>query len=197
MRGHSRGSFGTPLREPGRAFISRRELFNLTAHTQIVHIPYKSVPLALTDLFANRIQLIFDNTSSIGPHVRSGKVRALGVTSSKRSAGLPDIPTLAESGVTNYDLVVWSGLVVPAATAPATIDRLNSAVNQVLQTPEVRDKLMQLGLEMVGGSAQSFAQLIANESRKWIDVARKANIPAGMTGSARSLRQRMLHTHER
>ncbi len=152
------------------------ELFNLTAHTQIVHIPYKSVPLALTDLFANRIQLIFDNTSSIGPHVRSGKVRALGVTSSKRSAGLPDIPTLAESGVTNYDLVVWSGLVVPAATAPATIDRLNSAVNQVLQTPEVRDKLMQLGLEIVGGSAQSFAQLMANESRKWIDVARKANI---------------------
>lgn len=152
------------------------ELFNLTARTQIIHIPYKSVPVALTDLFANRIQLIFDNTSSIAPHVKSGKVRALGVTSSKRSAVFPELPTLAEAGVKDYDLVVWSGIIVPAATPAAVIEQLNGAVNRALQTREVREKLTQLGLEIVGGRSQDFAQLVSRESRKWADVARRANI---------------------
>jgi tripartite-type tricarboxylate transporter receptor subunit TctC len=154
------------------------ELFNLIARTQIVHIPYKSVPLALTDLFANRIQLIFDNTSSIAPHVKGGKVKALGVTSSKRSSVLPELPTIAEAGVKGYDLVVWSGLIAPAATPAPVIERLNGAVNQVLQKRDVRDKLTQLGLEIVGGSSQQFAQLVATESKKWADVARKAGIRA-------------------
>jgi tripartite-type tricarboxylate transporter receptor subunit TctC len=152
------------------------ELFNLIARTQIVHIPYKSVPVALTDLFANRIQLIFDNTSSIAPHVKSGKVRALGVTSSKRSAVFPELPTIAEAGVKDYDLVVWSGVIVPAATPIAIVEQLNTAVNRALQTREVREKLAQLGLEIVGGRAQDFAQLISRESRKWAEVAKRADI---------------------
>jgi tripartite-type tricarboxylate transporter receptor subunit TctC len=152
------------------------ELFNLTARTQIIHIPYKSVPVALTDLFANRIQLIFDNTSSIAPHVKSGKVRALGVTSSKRSAVFPELPTVAEAGVKDYDLVVWSGIIVPAATPAALVEQLNGAVNRALQTREVREKLTQLGLEIVGGRSEDFAQLISRESRKWADVARRAEI---------------------
>jgi tripartite-type tricarboxylate transporter receptor subunit TctC len=154
------------------------ELFNLTARTQIVHIPYKSVPLALTDLFANRIQLIFDNTSSIAPHVKAGRVRALGVTSTKRSSVLPELPTIAEGGVKGYDLVVWSGLIAPSATPAATLERLNAAVNQALQKREARDKLTQLGLEIVGGGSQQFAQLIAKESKKWAEVARQAGIRA-------------------
>ena len=152
------------------------ELFNLTARTKIVHIPYKSVPLALTDLFANRIQLIFDNTSSIAPHVKSGKVRALGVTSAKRSPVLPDLPTISEAGVKGYELVVWSGLIVPAATPSPVVERLNAATNQVLQRQEVRDRMSQLGLEIVGGSSQDFASLIARESRKWAEVANKVGI---------------------
>ncbi|HEV7390874.1 MAG TPA: tripartite tricarboxylate transporter substrate-binding protein, partial [Burkholderiales bacterium] len=119
------------------------ELFNLTARTEIVHVPYKSVPLALTDLFANRIQLIFDNMSSIGPHVKSGKVRALGVTSSKRSVVFSDLPTIAETGVKDYELVVWSGVIVSAATSAAVTERLNAGVNRALQMPQVRDKLTQ------------------------------------------------------
>ena len=154
------------------------ELFNLTAGTKIAHIPYKSVPLALTDLFANRIQLIFDNTSSIAPHVKSGKVRALGVTSSKRSSVFPEVPTIAEAGLKDYDLVVWSGLIVPTATSASTIERLNGAVNHALQTREVREKLGQLGLEIVGGRSQAFAQVIARESRRWADVAKRAGIRA-------------------
>jgi tripartite-type tricarboxylate transporter receptor subunit TctC len=154
------------------------ELFNITAGTRITHIPYKSVPLALTDLIANRIQLIFDNTSSIAPHVKSGKVRALGVTSAKRSSVFPELPTIAEGGLKEYDLVVWSGLIVPAATPAATVERLNAAVNRVLQTREVREKLTQLGLEIVGGRSQEFAQLIARESRRWADVAKRAGIRA-------------------
>lgn len=152
------------------------ELFNLTARTQIVHIPYKSVPLALTDLFANRLQLIFDNTSSIAPHIKAGQARALGVTSSKRSAVLPELPTLDEAGVKGYDLVVWSGLIAPAGTPAAALERLNAAVNQVLQKRDVRDRLALLGVEIVGGSAQQFAQLITNETRKWAGVARQAGI---------------------
>jgi len=154
------------------------ELFNITAGTRITHIPYKSVPLALTDLFANRIQLIFDNTSSIAPHVKSGKVRALGVTSAKRSSVLPELPTIAEGGLKGYDLVVWSGLIVPTATPAATVERLNTAVNGVLQTREVREKLTQLGLEIVGGRSQDFAQLIVRESRRWSDLAKRAGIRA-------------------
>ncbi len=154
------------------------ELFNITAGTKIAHIPYKSVPLALTDIFANRIQLIFDNTSSIAPHVKSGKVRALGVTSSKRSTVFPELPTIAEGGLKDYDLVVWSGVIVPAATPAATVERLNAAVNRVLQTREVRERLSQLGLEIVGGRSQEFTQLIARESRRWADVAKRAGIRA-------------------
>jgi tripartite-type tricarboxylate transporter receptor subunit TctC len=154
------------------------ELFNITAGTRIAHIPYKSVPLALTDIFANRIQLIFDNMSSIGPHVKSGKVRALGVTSSKRSTMFPELPTIAEGGLKDYDLVVWSGLIVPTATPAATVERLNAAVNRALQTREVREKLTSLGLEIVGGRSQDFGQLIARESRRWADVAKRAGIRA-------------------
>jgi tripartite-type tricarboxylate transporter receptor subunit TctC len=154
------------------------ELFNLTAGTKIAHIPYKSVPLALTDLFANRIQLIFDNTSSIAPHVKSGKVRALGATSSKRSSVFPDLPTIAEGGLKDYDLVVWSGLIAPSATSTSTLERMNGAVNRALQTREVREKLGQLGLEIVGGRSQEFAQLIARETRRWGDVAKRAGIGA-------------------
>lgn len=152
------------------------ELFNLTARTQIVHIPYKSVPLALTDLFANRLQLIFDNTSSIAPHINAGQARALAVTSAKRSAVLPDLPTLDEAGVKGYDLVVWSGLIAPASTPAATLEHLNAAVNQVLQKRDVRERLALLGLEIVGGGSQQFAQLITNESKKWAGVARLAGI---------------------
>jgi tripartite-type tricarboxylate transporter receptor subunit TctC len=161
---------------PGSSLHFAGELFNLTARTQIVHIPYKSVPLALTDLFANRVQLIFDNTSSIAPHIKAGQARALGVTSSKRSAVLPELPTLDEAGVKGYDLVVWSGLIAPAATPAAALERLNAAMNEVLQKREVRDRLAQIGLEVVGGSSQQFAQLIANETKKWAGVARKAGI---------------------
>ena len=154
------------------------ELFNLIAKTDLVHIPYKSVPLALTDLFANRIQLIFDNMSSIAPHVKAGKVRALGVTSAKRSSVFPEIPTIAEAGVKGYDLTVWSGVIVQGATPTPIAERLNAAVNQALQTPAVREKLTQLGLEIVGGPSRPFAQLIGAESAKWADVARRANIRA-------------------
>lgn len=163
---------------PGSSLHFAGELFNLTMRTQIVHIPYKSVPLALTDLFANRVQLIFDNTSSIAPHVKAGQARALGVTSLKRSTVLPELPTLHEAGVKGYDLVVWSGLIAPAGTPGAALVRLNAAVNEMLQKREVRERLAQLGLEIVGGSAQQFAQLIANESKKWAEVGRQSGIRA-------------------
>jgi len=154
------------------------ELFKLTTKTDIVHVPYRSVPLALTDLFANRVQLIFDNTSSIAPHVRGGKVRALGVTSSRRSSVFPELPTIAEAGVKDFEVVVWGGVIVPAGTPASIVARLNTGVNQVLQAGHVREKLRSLGPEIVGGTSQQFASLIAKEAAKWAEVAKKAGIKA-------------------
>lgn len=154
------------------------ELFKLTTKTDIVHVPYRSVPLALTDLFAGRVHLILDNMSSIAPHVKGGKVRALGVTSSKRSVVFPELPTIAEAGVKDFEVTVWSGVIVSAGTPAAITARLNTAVNQVLQASHVREKLGSLGLEIIGGTSQQFAMLISNEAAKWADVARKAGIKA-------------------
>lgn len=154
------------------------ELFKLLSDTDIGHVPYKSVPVALTDVMAGNVQLIFDNMSSAAPHVRGGRLRALGVTAAQRSAVLPDVPTIAEAGVSGYELVVWSGIIVPAGTPPALVERLNAAVNQVLQPGPVRDRLTSMGLSIVGGSADRFARLISSEAAKWADVAKRARIKA-------------------
>lgn len=153
------------------------ELFRMLSGARIRHVPYNSVPVAINDLIAGRISLIFDNLSSAAPHVRGGRLRGLAVTSSERSVVLPDLPTLAESGVPGYSLVVWSGLVAPAGTPTRIVDRLNAAVNTVLGMPRVRERLSQgLGLQLVGGDSKQFSRLVAAEIAKWRDVAQKAGI---------------------
>jgi tripartite-type tricarboxylate transporter receptor subunit TctC len=152
------------------------ELFNLMTGTQITHVPYASVPVALNDLFGGRVPLMFGNMSALAPHVRAGKLRALAVTSSKRSAVMPELPTVAESGLPGYAVVAWGGIMVPAATPQAIVDRLNAAVNAALQTPSVKERAAVLGLELAGGSARNFSALIQNEYVKWGNVAKKVGI---------------------
>jgi len=148
----------------------------LMTGTQITHVPYASVPVALNDLFGGRVPLMFGNMSALAPHVRAGKLRALAVTSKKRSGVMPELPTVAESGLPGYEVVAWGGIMVPAATPQAIVDKLNAAVNTALQTPGVKERAAMLGLDLAGGSAKSFAALIQSETVKWGNVAKKVGI---------------------
>ena len=152
------------------------ELFRLMSGTEIGHVPYASVPVAMNDLFGGRVPMTFGNMSAIAPQVKAGKVRALAVTSATRSALMPDLPTVAESGLPGYEIVAWGGIVVPGPTPRDIVNKLNAATNKALQAPAVKEKMTALGLEIVGGSAEEFAKFIRREYVKWSDVARKVGI---------------------
>ena len=150
------------------------ELFKIMTGTQIVHVPYKGSPQGITDLIAGQVQLMFDNLTSISPHVRSGKVRGLGVSSLKRSPIFPDIPTIAEAGVPGYETNAWGGLVVPAATPRAIVTRLNAEVNQALQSSTLKERYAQIEAEPVGGTPEQFAAYVKKETVKWAEVVKKS-----------------------
>jgi tripartite-type tricarboxylate transporter receptor subunit TctC len=155
------------------------ELFRIMSGAPIRHVPYNSVPVALNDLMGGRVPIIFDNLSSIAPHVKGGKVRGLAVTGVTRSPVLPELPTVAESGLPGYEITVWSGIIIGAGAPKAIVERLNAAFNQTLEIPAVRERLINgLGLQLVGGSADKFARLMRSETLKWKSVAEKAHIAA-------------------
>ena len=126
------------------------ELFKIMTGAQIVHVPYKGSPQGIADLIGGQVQVMFDNLTSISPHVRSGKVRGLGVSSSKRSPIFPDIPTIAEAGVPGYETNAWGGLVVPVGTPKAVVMKLNSEVNKALQTTALKERYAAIEAEPVG-----------------------------------------------
>jgi tripartite-type tricarboxylate transporter receptor subunit TctC len=150
------------------------ELFKHMTGTDIVHIPYKGGAPAIADLIAGNVQLMFESTNSIAPHVRAGRVRALAVTGERRSASLPDVPTLIEAGVPGYEVKVWSGIITTAGVPRPVLDKLNSAVNRALQQPDTRERLAQLGSEGGGGTPEAFAELIRRDSAKWAEVVRRS-----------------------
>lgn len=152
------------------------ELFKMMSGAEISHVPYSSLPIAINDLIGGRVQMIFDNMTSAAPHVRAGRLRGLGVTSLTRSNSMPEMPTIHESGLPGYELIVWSGIVAPAKTPAATINRLNMSTNEVLKTPAVREKLNALGVDLAGGSSAVFTKFIAAEVSKWAEVAKRAGI---------------------
>ena len=150
------------------------ELFKIMTGTQIVHVPYKGSAQCVTDLVSGQIQLIFDNLTSIAPHVRSGKVRGLGVSSPRRSLIFPDIPTIAEAGVPGYETNSWGGMVVPARTPRAIVLKLNAEINKALQSPELRARYAAIEAEPTGGTPEQFAAFVKTEAVKWADVVRKS-----------------------
>jgi tripartite-type tricarboxylate transporter receptor subunit TctC len=150
------------------------ELFKFMTGTDIVHIPYKGGAAAIGDLIAGNVQLMFESTNSIAPHVRSGRVRALAVTGLKRSIGLPEVPTLVEAGVAGYEVNAWSGVIAPAGLPRPILDRLNKAINDAIVAPGTRERFEQLGSEGGGGSPEQFAELIRRDSAKWADVVRRS-----------------------
>ena len=148
------------------------ELFKLLAGVQIAHVPYKGSAPALTDLIGGQVQIMFDNLPSALPHIKGGKLRALAVTSSKRAPALPDLPTIAESGVAGFEASSWFGILAPAATPRDIVQRINAEANKALHAPDMREKLLAQGAEAVGNSPEFFADYIRSETVKWAKVVK-------------------------
>lgn len=146
------------------------ELFNVLAGTKITHVPYKGGGPAMTDLLGGQINLIFATAASAVPHIQSGKIRALAVTTSNRSKLVPDLPTVAEAGLAGFEANNWYGVVVPAKTPKAVIDRLNREFTAVLKMPEIRDVLFKQGLDAAPSTPEAFGSYIKSETAKWAKV---------------------------
>jgi tripartite-type tricarboxylate transporter receptor subunit TctC len=149
------------------------ELFKSMTGTNIVHVPYKGGAAAIADLISGNVQLMFESTNSMSPHVKAGRVRALAVSGAKRSAAFPDLPTIGET-VPGYEVTSWSGVIAPAGLPRPVLDRLNAAVNEAIREPQLRARLADLGSEGGGGTPEEFAALIRRDSAKWAEVVRRS-----------------------
>lgn len=154
------------------------ELFNLQTGTKIVHVPYKGGGPAMIDLLGGNIQLIFATAASAVGHIKSGKIRALAVTTLKRSPLVPDLPTVAETGLPGFEANNWYGILVPAKTPRAIIMRLNKDVSTALLTPEIKDILFKQGLDSAPESPEAFGAYIKSELAKWAKVVKAAGLKA-------------------
>ncbi len=155
------------------------ELFRNLADIQIVHIPYKGAGPALTDMVAGQAQLMLTSPLAAMPHVKAGKLRLLGVSSSKRSPAMPDVPTIAESGLPGYEATLWYCLLVPAGTPHDIIATLNKAAREALQSKDVRERFSAYGVEPTGSTPEEAAAHIDREIRKWRKVIESSNIKVG------------------
>jgi tripartite-type tricarboxylate transporter receptor subunit TctC len=150
------------------------ELFKYMTGTEIVHVPYKGGAPAIADLVAGNVQLMFESTNSIAPHVRAGRVRALAVTGAQRAHSLPEVPTMIEAGVPGYEVNAWSGIIAPAGLPRRVLERLNAAVNAAINEPPTKERLAQLGSEGGGGTPEEFGELIRRDSAKWAEVIKRS-----------------------
>src|SRR5438477_3497044 len=145
------------------------ELFKYMTSADIVHVPYKGGAPAIADLIAGNVQLMFESTNSIAPHVKAGRVRALAVTGPKRAQSLPEVPTMIEAGVPGYEVTAWTGVIAPAHLPRRVLERLNAAVNAAINEPATRARLAEMGSEGGGGTPEEFAALIRRDSAKWAE----------------------------
>jgi tripartite-type tricarboxylate transporter receptor subunit TctC len=153
------------------------ELFNLLAGVQMQHVPYKDANVAMADLLSARLSVYYPSVSGALPHIKSGKVRALGVTGSKRSVAAPQIPTIAEAGLPDYVLEPWHGILAPAGTPKALIARINKDVVTALNAPEVRSRLLGLGIDnIIGSSPEELTRFIRAEIQKYGKLVKAAAI---------------------
>jgi tripartite-type tricarboxylate transporter receptor subunit TctC len=152
------------------------ELFNSLAGIKMLHVPYKGGNPAMADLLAGRVQVFFSTVAVARPHLQSGKIKGLGVTTAKRTPALPNVPTIAESGLPGYAVSGWYGLVAPAGTPKAAIDKLHAAVLVAVRQPDIRDKLLGVGVEASEVSPAEFGKLIDTDIAKWNKVAKPLGI---------------------
>ncbi|HZR02998.1 MAG TPA: tripartite tricarboxylate transporter substrate binding protein [Burkholderiales bacterium] len=163
---------------PGNGTVAHLtgELFQTAAGIKLSHIPYKGSAQAITDLMGGQVQSYMSSIPTALSHIKGGKLRALAVTSTKRVPTLPDVPTIAEAGYKGFDATTWFGIVAPAGTAPAIINKLNAEVNRVLKAPDLRDKFAAEGGGALGSSPQEFAAMLKSDYAKWGKVVKDANI---------------------
>ena len=152
------------------------ELFRLMTGTELLHIPYKGSGQALPDVISGRVSMMFENMPGAVGHIKGAKVRVLAVTGLQHTPALPDVKTVAESGVPGYESLSWSGIAAPAATPPEVIARLNREINAILTNPDMRQKLAEQGAQAVGGAPEAFGEHIGRERQKWSKVVRDAAI---------------------
>ena len=148
------------------------ELFNTMTKVKMLHIPYKGAVPALQDLLGGRISMIFSSMPPALPHVKTGRIKALAVTSSKRSPATPDLPTIAESGVPGYEVINWYGVLTPAGTSKDIVSRLNSETNRIMNLPDVKERLAAQGAETLTSTPQEFGAFIKSETAKWAKVVK-------------------------
>ena len=148
------------------------ELFKQMAGVDIVHVPYKGAPQAVTDVLAGHMQMMFNSIAPIVPHIKSGRVRVLGIASLQRSPQLPDLPTISESGVPGFEAVNWFGLFAPAKTPPAIINRVNGALVKTVKSPELQAQFIALGADPVGSSVEEFTAFVKRDMEKYEKVVR-------------------------
>jgi len=161
---------------PGSSLHMAAELFMSMTKTKMQHVPYKGSSAAHPDLLAGRTAMIFDTVTAIAPHVRSGALRGLAVTTLKRSSSFPDLPTIAESGLPGYDASTWGGILAPARTPKDTVSRLNGVINAALKQDDVRGRLTHAGIEIQEGTPEDFGNVIRAEVDKWGRVVKEAGI---------------------
>jgi tripartite-type tricarboxylate transporter receptor subunit TctC len=154
------------------------ELFKSMTGTQITHVPYKGSAPAVTDLIAGQVQLMFDNTPNVLPQVKAGRLKALAISSKKRNALAPDVPTVDESGVPGYEVNVWFGILAPAGTPREIVARLNAEMVRIMRTPEITDRFSKAGVEVIASSSESFNEFLRSEVARWAKVVQDANIKA-------------------
>jgi len=151
------------------------EMFKMMTGVDLLHVPYRGAAPALTDLISGQVQIMFDNMPSSIEHIRAGKLRALAVTTAKRSPALPDVPTVAET-VPGYEASAWFGMGAPKGTPPEIINKLNKAINAALADPNIQARLADLGGNVMSTTAAEFGQVIVDETDKWAKVVKAAGV---------------------
>ena len=152
------------------------EFLKKDAHVDMVQVPYRGSGPALTALLAGEVQVGFEIPSSALPHIQSGKLRPLAVTSRTKSAALPDVPTVIDQGIRNFEVIGWFGVLAPAATPQPVVARLNREINAILQQPDMRERLSGLGLEATGGTPEDFQKLIESDTQRYGEAIRRMGI---------------------
>ena len=174
----SPGSLSFASSGAGSSTHMSAELFKAMAGVDLLHVPYKGSGPAMLDLISGRVALMFENMPGAVPHIKAGKLRALAQTGLRRTAALPEVPTVAEAGVPGYESLSWSGIAMPAGAPREVVARLNREINAILAQAEMRHKLAEMGAEAVGGSPEAFADHVRRERDKWGGVVRAAGIVA-------------------
>ena len=169
------GSINTASTGNGTYTHLTLELFKAASGADLTHVPYKGAAPAFNDLMGGQVQTMFTTTASAQPYTSSQKLRALAVTSTRRSPMMPDVPTFAELGVP-LDVSVWIGIAAPAGTPAAVVERLNGEFNKALAAPDVRSKLAALGVDPVGGTSAQMTQYVRSDAERWAKIVKAANV---------------------